>query len=616
MKKGIYAILAALAVFALVMTGCDTGGGDPPKPSTTIKITYNLNVPAAYDGTAPTPVDQVSINKNTEIGAANLNAPEGFTEAKIVFDGWFTKAGDDGEKVEATSKFDKDTTLYGHWTLISADDVVITFNLNYDTGDAEQTFRVVFSKNADGDVVGGDKWPADPTRAGTTTGKDGPNDTWAFKSWKQYDLGTGDTYTKTTKLPGSTINNTVWAYWEPSSGPAAETPPANTDVARAEQVTLADGAYVVYKITLPVGKSWTDYTGDLKVSYMVGNIPWEGIGGVQVNAARIMGNYTTADFELVTGDAAGSAPGKKLAIAPYNDKNGPYILDNTYGANAYRWKTVKEFTTNATVNAAPWQWFELSYKVNGTTGGGDLTDGHKPNATPNGPYYFGVGLAGNGTAGGGLTQYIRDVTLIGTNEDDNVTGTPVWFTDGIDVYPAFAGWRVTGGGSGFKENSRNMVTGTNPAPEATVLAPAGALVVGNTTTPFSFINANNNAQRGWEAADAADAKKFAAAEYLVIVMTTLPGGGGTIISGSDTNGWVDGQKIFADADGAGQNGATINTTFKTARIKLSTALVTDTAPDAYTNFAATQDAAKLVLQYYGPNSARPDDLGVVLAYLK
>jgi hypothetical protein len=70
MKKGIYAILAALAVFALVMTGCpDPGPGSTPepyKPSTNAELLY-ITLAGGGEATAEIGVNTVSAITNQEI---------------------------------------------------------------------------------------------------------------------------------------------------------------------------------------------------------------------------------------------------------------------------------------------------------------------------------------------------------------------------------------------------------------------------------------------------------------------------------------------------------------------------------------------------------------------
>jgi len=80
MKKGLYAILTALTVFALVMTGCDTGGGPttpttPPSKDVTlnyVKLASGGNATAGGPGatlTAVTDIADVSVSKEEKTKA-------------------------------------------------------------------------------------------------------------------------------------------------------------------------------------------------------------------------------------------------------------------------------------------------------------------------------------------------------------------------------------------------------------------------------------------------------------------------------------------------------------------------------------------------------------------
>jgi hypothetical protein len=116
MKKGFYAILAALAVFALVLTGCpDTGGGGgggttPPPDTGKVTISFNAN-----GGPTAAPAG-VEINKGDSLTAAQL-APlaPGVQGGNIwIFDGWYKETAFTNA-VDINTTFNDDATLYAKW---------------------------------------------------------------------------------------------------------------------------------------------------------------------------------------------------------------------------------------------------------------------------------------------------------------------------------------------------------------------------------------------------------------------------------------------------------------------------------------------------------------------
>jgi uncharacterized repeat protein (TIGR02543 family) len=112
MKKGLFAILAVLAVFAMVMTGCDTGGN--PKP-TQYTVTFNLN---GGSGQAPA-VATVNAGQSVALPKqGSMVAPSD----KPYFIGW-------GDNTASTTALKspytptKSLTLYAIWSADIPDDI-------------------------------------------------------------------------------------------------------------------------------------------------------------------------------------------------------------------------------------------------------------------------------------------------------------------------------------------------------------------------------------------------------------------------------------------------------------------------------------------------------------
>lgn len=286
---------------------------------------------------------------------------------------------------------------------VAADEIVITFDLNWDT-----TPKTIVRITKTGVAIGEENWPADPVRDGYT-----------FLGWARFPNGTGIGYTATsTTWPdggGGSELNTVWASWESTSGSVEETPPVTVNLTGAEKVTLGNQALVVYAFNLPPSKKWGDYK-EITAQIMVGPSQWE----KRVNHWRLLSNYVVSDFEIST-VARGVNEGKKLAIAGYKssgnkasgNKYAPYIFINnlSYTDSAYGAKTLAEILEDlGQVEAAPWTWFTINHDIINGVAHGSFDQSNKPANTDTGPFYFGIGVPGNGETGY-ITQYIKDVTL-------------------------------------------------------------------------------------------------------------------------------------------------------------------------------------------------------------
>jgi hypothetical protein len=258
-----------------------------------------------------------------------------------------------------------------------------------------------------------------------------------------------------------------------------------------EEVTLENGWYAVYRFDLPAGRTWGDFekiTAEYK--FDAANLA-SGIG----RGARLMGNYTEADFEFHTSDA------NTVALANYlNGKNAEYILHNTSGSSPF--PPLVDFLTGLLgVAPAADQWFTLDYPIDGSTKHANYDIANMPAANATGPFYFGLGLPGQDN--GGNTYQVKNVKLVGYEGVNDVIARPVVFTcDGVD-YPAFTGYPTTDGSNGYAEANRTMVSGTfEKIPMLTV-------ELGD----FTFANSEN--QKGW-VLEGVDWDVFVYGKYLVL----------------------------------------------------------------------------------------------------
>ncbi|WP_461255865.1 InlB B-repeat-containing protein [Treponema sp. R80B11-R83G3] len=268
-----------------------------------------------------------------------------------------------------------------------------------------------------------------------------------------------DKFTKLWDFDTSTVtkNTSLYAKWKHDPDPE----PDPDNVVRAEKVTLVNAWYVVYQIVIPPGKSWSDYK-ELTASYMLGQMYIdEGVG----RGMRLMGPYKGEDFTLCTTSGARDPAddGIRVAAADYNnEKNAAYILDNSYGTSPWGGSDVGSLKSclNSAVGADPVaeEWFPVKYIIDGTKKHNDYKADNLP-PTQN-TLYFGLGLPGQGPATAQTSQenifYVRDVTLVGYEEADNIIGKPVSFRYQGNEYPAYTGYPHVDATFGTKEVKREI----------------------------------------------------------------------------------------------------------------------------------------------------------------
>jgi hypothetical protein len=187
----------------------------------------------------------------------------------------------------------------------------------------------------------------------------------------------------------------------------------------AERLTLENGAYAIFKFTLPAGAKWSDY-GKISAEFMVDerNIrrPIRNTSNV-----RLMGNYKEDQFVV-----SGKNRVYNLGDGP-NSANGPYIMDNTP-------------KTFASMGAVPDQWFTVEYDISGSKGHDQFIKSHVPGPNETGPFFFGVGIPGAGE-GAFITEFVRNVTLHHkTNPALNVVSTGSGFDEPtfVSFYPVLS----------------------------------------------------------------------------------------------------------------------------------------------------------------------------------
>jgi uncharacterized repeat protein (TIGR02543 family) len=183
MKKGFFAILAVLMVFAMVTTGCGDGsdsGKDNNIPAGKWRVTFK------YDGGTPASPAHKDVPKGEAVG--ELPEP---TKTGYVLAGWFE---DENTQWDADTLVKKNVVLKASWleegTVIRCE---ITFDKNADNAtEPNPKTKTVISG---GRVA----LPTEPTRPG-----------YIFGGWNRESDGTGAEFTNTTDVKAS---YTVYAKW-------------------------------------------------------------------------------------------------------------------------------------------------------------------------------------------------------------------------------------------------------------------------------------------------------------------------------------------------------------------------------------------------------------------
>jgi len=181
---------------------------------------------------------------------------------------------------------------------------------------------------------------------------------------------------------------------------------------------------------------------------------------VGVNRAlRLMGNYTPFDFDVITR----AADDAEFAIANLNTKNAPYIMFNgpggwrDYSGDNVPGETAGEIVFDVKeewdIDVEENEWFTLDYTTDGSRAHGGFDADNMPSPTAEGPFYFGVGIPGQGYA---HTYLVKDVKLIGIAGPDTVFGQPAYFEGSEGAIPAFVGYD-TPTGNGIEDANREIV---------------------------------------------------------------------------------------------------------------------------------------------------------------
>ena len=182
----------------------------------------------------------------------------------------------------------------------------------------------------------------------------------------------------------------------PRPAPArAELPPPPPGT---ERLMLENAAYAIFRFDLPAGTVWADFS-HISADYKLDELNM----ARAVRHWRLMGNYREYHFEVLEALGIrfinfGDGQANPYSTGTYN---GPFIMQNNMGQPPY-----------AEWGAVPNEWFTVNYDISGNQGHAQFDRVNAiPGADETGPFFFGLGMAGDGAMLGGVTQYIRNVTL-------------------------------------------------------------------------------------------------------------------------------------------------------------------------------------------------------------
>jgi hypothetical protein len=416
MKKGLFAILAVLTVFALVMTGCDTGTTPPPPPPETWKVSFDTN------GGTPATITAIDVVKGTTIGTKMPTDPTKGTE---VFVGWYLStdtgftSGPFGTKyTSAAPAITGNITLKARWSATA----ITFYTVSFDT-DGGTPATIASIEIEDGNTIGS-LMPTAPTKANKVFGG------WYLTT----DTAFATKYTATS--PAITEATALKAKWDDPIPPGPVT----------EDILISNGWYTIFKFDLPTGKTVGDYT-DLEVDYKIASTS-------TTVRSRVFGNYTQKDLDLArlmtytkTGEEGWTANIAVLGSWPGGTSNR-WIMNNKYGSG----KAASEHF--AGMDAMDNEWFTAVYpKVfqddpagnlfagwDNTPGDGSASlPGRKLTATSTGPLYLGVGLTTDGGITAAMPYSQKNIVLKGAAGTDDVVGKPVFFKKDGELYRAYAG---------------------------------------------------------------------------------------------------------------------------------------------------------------------------------
>ncbi|MCL2231177.1 MAG: hypothetical protein FWC01_08790 [Treponema sp.] len=192
--------------------------------------------------------------------------------------------------------------------------------------------------------------------------------------------------------------------------------------AGAERLMLENGGYAIYRFDLPAGQTWGNY-GKISAEYMVDELNM----AMAVRHWRLMGNYKEDFFKFALEETMRFVNFGDHIENEYGTgtNNGPFIIDNTP-------------RTFARLGVKPNEWFTVEYDITGATGHAQLDRRNAiPAANATGPFYFGLGISGDGSMRG-IYQLIRNITLHHkTDPSLNVISTGSGFPE-----PTFGGFSL------------------------------------------------------------------------------------------------------------------------------------------------------------------------------
>jgi uncharacterized repeat protein (TIGR02543 family) len=402
MKKGLFAILAVLMVFAMAAMGCDNGSS-PSKDdgADTFTVTFDSN-----GGSVVAPI--TGVKKDAKIKEPTKPARTSAGGAAYTFDGWFRDGGNGTKWDFAADKVTGNITLTAKWTApAGVTEYTVTFKWN--EGGADQTQKVEAGQKAsrpeartsathdfddwykeaafttkfdfntpiNADTIIHAKWTL---KSGPTTGfkvtfdKNGgdtdaapkskdvtPPETkiddlpaaptrasFKFLGWNKSRDGKGDAFTKDTEV---TSNFTVYAQWEFVGGT-----PTVVDGALVHNIPLLEATDVANGSTLNADGSITitRANGGALFSYPFPDEVYDNDGKLKYDFYKIeytlenpSGAWEATQVHIQTYDGTPFANGSRFASAaqylPLSNQSS-LIYETSYSTGGF---SIRDYTSRA-----------------------------------------------------------------------------------------------------------------------------------------------------------------------------------------------------------------------------------------------------------------------------
>jgi len=445
----------AFAMVACKNGSTDPGGGTPPAPTVT---TINVSADALY------------IEKGED--AVQFSAVVVGTNSPSQAVTWSIVAEDPIDPADSIS-IDEDGVLEAlatNTSVASGDEITIKATSVLDPTKSGQKTIIVYEQGqvpevsnvevVEGDVDVEQGRYFDFTASVTGTGVLPQDVTWSVAAAQGSTLTTGTRindagrlFVALTQAVDSELIVTATSDFDSDySGTATVTVIASSYVpvdptGFVERVALENGAYVIYKFELPPGRTFGDYLGlsfDVKLENPENAVAIGVLGHQEIHSIRLLGIYRDADFideDPTNNEALGVKVTRHIANEQYPWSAGNKLNGYIAGQRARSQHDYAAIAFESAFNANGYN--TIGYDLSGMDGTGAnatnnqpvfpaLKETHWAEADDPGPFYFAIGISGEG-AGGLIVQSLKNIKLV---------ANPNYLDETDDVYSISSGFQV------------------------------------------------------------------------------------------------------------------------------------------------------------------------------